>query len=138
MLDSGAKFHATSCRSHFSYYFHGDFGKVCVGNGHPCQVVGKATIQLGFPNGYHLELNEVRHTLELKRSLISVGQLGNEGYDTILSKNSLKIMKGSLVFARGENIGNMYLVPNASFIKGSCLKNGDQFHKCWDRKKQRR
>lgn len=35
--------------------------------------------------------------------------------------------------------GNLYLVSNASFVKGSSsFNNGDQFHECLGHKKQRR
>jgi len=81
----------------------------------------------------------VRHTSKLERSLISGGKLGNEGYDTTLSKHSWKIVKGSIVLVRDDKIGKLYLVPSASFVKGSSsLKNGDRFHECWDCKKKRR
>lgn len=54
VLDSGASYHAIPCRSYFINYVQGDFGQVYLGDGHPCHINGKETIQIRLPNGNHM------------------------------------------------------------------------------------
>lgn len=84
-------------------------------------------------------MNEMIHTSKFKRSLILIGQLGNEGYVIIVSKHSWNIMKGSMMLVRGEKIGNLYLTSNAPYINdASSLKNYNLFYRCLDHKKPKR
>ena len=54
-------------------------------------------------------LNDVRHVPSLCKNLISAGQLDDEGCNTTLGKNQWKITKGSLVGAKGDKVGTLYL-----------------------------
>ena len=60
-------------------------------------------------NGSEWMLNDVRHAPSLCKNLISVGQLDDEGCNTTLGKNQWKITKGSLVVAKGDKVGTLYL-----------------------------
>ena len=53
-------------------------------------------------------LKDVRDTPNLKKNLISIGQLDSTGYATELRKSSWKIMKGAMVVARGTKSGTLY------------------------------
>nr|GEU67837.1 retrovirus-related Pol polyprotein from transposon TNT 1-94 [Tanacetum cinerariifolium] len=53
---------------------------------------------------------DVRYILGLKRRLISVGQLDKEGYHVGFEDQQWKVTKGSLVVARGNKRGSMYMV----------------------------
>ena len=50
-----------------------------MGDNEPCPIVGKGKIKIKLPNGNDWILQEVRHVPNLRRNLISVGQLGSEG-----------------------------------------------------------
>ena len=52
-------------------------------------------------------MKNVRHVPKLTKSLISFGQLDDEGHTTIFSDNSWKITKGSLVVARDTKSGTL-------------------------------
>ncbi|XP_052728459.1 uncharacterized protein LOC128195264 [Vigna angularis] len=56
-------------------------------------------------NGSVWELKNVRHILDLKRNLISVGQMANDGYTTVFHGNHWKISKGAMTVARGRKRG---------------------------------
>ncbi|PKI56333.1 hypothetical protein CRG98_023352 [Punica granatum] len=58
------------------------------------------------------ELRGVRHIPDLKRNLISVGQLDDEGYDLSFGSSSWKIIKGAMVVARGKKEGTLYMTVN--------------------------
>jgi len=47
-------------------------------------------------------LNNVRHIPALKRHLISIGQLDDEGHYTTFGDGHWKVMKGNFVVARGK------------------------------------
>jgi hypothetical protein len=60
-------------------------------------------------NGNQWLLKEVRHVPDLRKNLISIGQLENEGCISIFTDKTWKFIKGSLVIAKGEKVGTLYL-----------------------------
>ena len=91
VVDSGASFHATPNRKYVKDYVQGDFGQVYFGDDEPCKIVGMGKIQITLKNGNQWMLKEVRHVPELKRNLISTGQLGSEGYTSIITNKTWKV-----------------------------------------------
>ena len=112
VLDSGASFHATSSRELFTSYAPGNHGKVYLGDDQPCDVVGKGEVQIKL-NGSVWKLKDVRHIPDLRKNLISVGQLANEGYVTTFNCDTWKVSKGAMTIARGSMIGTLYMTTNA-------------------------
>ncbi|KAH9294173.1 hypothetical protein KI387_040625 [Taxus chinensis] len=109
VLDSGASFHATPHRQYFQDYVQGNFGQVYLGDDEPCNIVGKGSVHVKLQNGNTWVLKNVRHVPSLRRNLISVGKLGDEGCMVIFTTDSWKVTKGSLVVARGKKVGTLYL-----------------------------
>jgi hypothetical protein len=54
-------------------------------------------------------LKEVRHIPDLRKNLISTGKLESEGCISIFTDKMWKVIKGSLVIAKGEKVGTLYL-----------------------------
>jgi hypothetical protein len=54
-------------------------------------------------------LKEVRHVPYLRKNLISIGKLESEGCVSIFTDKAWKVTKGSLVIAKGEKVGTLYL-----------------------------
>jgi ATP-binding cassette subfamily B (MDR/TAP) protein 1 len=79
LLDSGASYHVTPFRSQFRSYTAQSLEPVHVGNSQHCVVVGIGSVELNLPGGSTIVHHDVRHVLELSRSLISVGQLDEAG-----------------------------------------------------------
>lgn len=52
----------------------------------------------------------MKHILELRFNLLSIGKLDNEGYDNSFSANEWKLKKGSMVIAKGKRNSNLYIV----------------------------
>ncbi|KAE8706762.1 Retrovirus-related Pol polyprotein from transposon TNT 1-94 [Hibiscus syriacus] len=120
ILDSGASFHSTPCREIMENYVSGDFGKVYLADDETLKIVGKGDIRLKLPNQTTWTLKGVRHIPGLKRNLISVGQLDDEGFSTTFSGCEWKITKGALVIARVPSLaGSLYYV---TFIDDSTRK----------------
>jgi hypothetical protein len=54
-------------------------------------------------------LKEVRHVPDLRKIIISTDQLASEGCISIFTDKVWKVTKGSLVIAKGEKVGALYL-----------------------------
>eukprot|EP00253_Pinus_taeda_P012068 PITA_12068 len=79
VVDLGASFHATPYKKYFHDYVQGDFRQVCLGDDKPYKIVGMGKLLVKNQNGNQWLLKEVRHFPDLKKNLISIGQLGGEG-----------------------------------------------------------
>jgi hypothetical protein len=109
VVNSGASFHATPHRKHFLDYVQGDFGQVHLGDNKPCKIVGMGKVKIKQRNGNQWLLKEVKCVLDLSKNLISTGQLASEGCISIFTDKTWKVIKGSLVIAKGEKVGTLYL-----------------------------
>ena len=54
-------------------------------------------------------LEKVRHIPDLRRNLISVGQLDDEGHVILFVGGTWKVTKGARVLARGKKTGTLYM-----------------------------
>ena len=73
-----------------------------------CEIVGIGDVKLETSIGCKLVLKDVRHILEMRFSLISVGKLDDEGYHSHLGEGKWKLIKGSLILARGKKNNTLY------------------------------
>ena len=78
VLDSGASFHITPHRKMIQNCVADDFGKVYLANGATLDVVGIGEVWILLPNEFVWLLEKVRHIPDLRKNLISVGQLDDE------------------------------------------------------------
>ncbi|KAH9680956.1 hypothetical protein KPL71_026757 [Citrus sinensis] len=109
VLDSGCSFHMCPNRNFFKNYETYDGGIIVMGNDASCRVIGKGTIKLKMLDGTIRELANVRHVLDLKRNLISLGMLDKMGCVIKLESGILKVLKGSMVLMKG-NLDNGLMV----------------------------
>ncbi|RVW83124.1 Retrovirus-related Pol polyprotein from transposon TNT 1-94 [Vitis vinifera] len=109
VLDSGASFHTTPHREIIQNYVASDFGKVYLADGSALDDVGLGDIWISLPNGSVWLLEKVRHILDLRRNLISVGQLDDEGHAILFVGGTWKVTKGARVLARGKKTGTLYM-----------------------------
>ncbi|KAK0578941.1 hypothetical protein LWI29_018731 [Acer saccharum] len=79
VLDSGASFHATSHRDLFENYISKNLGKVYLGDNQACDITGKGDVKIHL-NGSVWKLDNVRHVSDLRKNLVSIGQLESNGY----------------------------------------------------------
>ena len=83
IMDSGASFHVTPHCEWFTRYDAKRTGRVRLGNNFACDIKGIGNIKLKFQSGATFLLKDVRHVPNLTKSLISTGQLDDEGYTCI-------------------------------------------------------
>ena len=129
VLDSGASFHATSQKELFEKYVPNDHGKLYLGDNQPCNIVGKGVVKIKL-SGSTWELKDVRHIPDLKKNLISVGQLASEGYTTIFHGDDWKISKGAMTVVRGKKSGTLYKTVDARCLiyVDADSKTSNQWH----------
>ena len=92
-MNSGVSFHTTPHREIIQNYAAGDFGKVYLTDGSALDVVGMGDVQILLPNGSVWLLEKVRHIPDLRRNLISVGQLDDEGHAILFVGGTWKLQR---------------------------------------------
>ena len=110
-------------------YQEGKFSEVYLGDNKACEIVGKGDILLSLKGGVKWLLKNVRHIPKLKRNLISVSQLYAQGFLTSLT-DSWKVTKGSMLVAKGDKIGSLYIVENISEV-GAAMTIEDRNSELW-------
>ena len=107
VLDLGALFHTIPHQEIIHNYDVDDFGKVYLADGTALDVVGIGDVQILLPNGSVWLLEKVRHIPNLRRNLISIGQLDDEGHAILFVGGTWKVTKGARVLARGKKTGTL-------------------------------
>ncbi|XP_020262775.1 uncharacterized protein LOC109838767 [Asparagus officinalis] len=100
-------------RKLFQNYVAGDFGKVYLRNNEPCNIIRKGEVQIQM-KGSKWTLKNVRHMPKLKRNLVSMGQLGVEGYVSTFTGDSWRISNGMMIVAQDNKLGTLYLTLHTS------------------------
>ena len=65
-----------------------------------------------LPNGSIWLLEKVRHISELRRNLISIGQLDDEGHAILFVSGTWKVTKEVRVLACGKKTGTLYMTSS--------------------------
>ena len=70
-------------------------------------------------------LAEVRHVPDLKKNLISLGALDSDGCKFSAEGGVMKVVKGALVFMRGNRVGNLYVLSGNTVTGGAAVSSLD-------------
>ena len=73
-------FHTIPHRVIIQNYVADDFGKVYLADNSALDVVGMGDVRILLPNGSVWLLEKIRHIPDLRRNLISIGKLDDEGH----------------------------------------------------------
>ena len=79
-------------------------------------VVGMADIQILLPNGFVWLLEKVQHIPDLRRNLISIEQLDDEGHVILFVSGTWKVTKKAKVLAHGKKTGTLYMTLSPRHI----------------------
>ncbi|GJR25593.1 putative RNA-directed DNA polymerase [Tanacetum coccineum] len=109
IMDSSASFHATFCQEELEK-FRLRSSKVHLADDKTLDIARVGDVVLKTSFGTSWTLKDVRYIPCLKRRLISVGQLDEEGYHVGFGDQQWKVTKGSLVVARGNKRESLYMV----------------------------
>jgi hypothetical protein len=112
VLDSGTSFHTTAIREILENYISRDFGKVYLADGSALDIVGIGYVRIRVHNDSVWKLQKVRHVPELKKNLISVGQLDDEGHSINFHGGKWKVSIGARILVQGYKTGTLYMTKN--------------------------
>ena len=88
-----------------------------MGDNTSCQVRGLGDIQLRMFDGVTRLLQNVRYLPDLRRNLISLGQLDSMGYTYKAERGNIKIMKGALLVIKVAINDGLYEMIRETDIK---------------------
>nr|GEV38926.1 hypothetical protein [Tanacetum cinerariifolium] len=109
IMDFDASFHATYYKEELDR-FRLRSDKVCLANDRTLDIASVRDVALKTSFGTSCTMKDVRYIPGLKRRLILVGQLDEKGYHVGFGDQQWKVTKGSLVVARGNKYGSLYMV----------------------------
>ena len=109
-LDSACSFHITPFKEWFQTYQPLNHGVVTLGDESVCDVAGIGNIQIQMHDGIVRTLSNVRHVPTMKRNLISLGTLEDNGYEYTCKNGVLKVTRGSLVVMKAQRKGMLYIL----------------------------
>ena len=89
---------------------------VFMGNDVSCKTIGIGTVKIKMHDGIIRTLTEVRHVLELKKNLISIGIMDGKGFKCSTENGDMKIQKGSTMVMKGIKRGNLYILQGTTCI----------------------
>ena len=78
-------------------------------DGSTLDVVGLGDVRILLPNGSVWLLEKVRHIPDLRRNLISAGQLDDEGHAILFVDGTWKVTKEARVLPCGKKTGTPYM-----------------------------
>ena len=81
-------------------------------DGSALDVVGMGDVRILLPNGSVWLLEKVQHIPELRRNLISIRQLDDEGHTILFVYGTWKVKKGARVLARGKKTSTLYMTSS--------------------------
>ena len=72
------------------------------------KIVGCRRVTIKFPNGRVKGINGVMHIPSLVQNLLSVSMLNGVGVQVVFSKEGCKMIRGSMVLAKGTRRGTLF------------------------------
>ncbi|GKC41626.1 retrovirus-related pol polyprotein from transposon TNT 1-94, partial [Tanacetum coccineum] len=101
IMDFGGSFHMTPRRDFLFDFKEFNDGMVLLDDNRACAIMGTRKVRVQMKNGSSFVLENVHYVLELKRNLISLGTLDQEGYTVKLQNGRVKVIKSSLMVLLG-------------------------------------
>ena len=101
ILDSACSYHMTPNKDWFDTYKPYNVGMVQMGNDATCPIIGIGIVKIKMFDGVVRFLSNVRHVLDLRKNLISLGVLDDLGYSYSSNGGIMKITKGTLMVIKG-------------------------------------
>lgn len=135
ILDSGCSYHMTPNREYLIDFKDIKGSKVLLGNNEACVVQGVDSVRIKAHDGQEKILTEVRYVPQLRRNLISLGELDRSGFSYKSEKGSLKVYKGSLLKLKGVLKNGLYIldgttiVGETTVVSDAAVKNTEVWHK---------
>lgn len=116
VVDSCTSFHATPNRIFFTTYEACDSGVVKMGSNDTSEIIGQRDVQVATNMSYKLTLTNIWHIPDSRMNLMSTGVLDDEGFNSHFVQSAWKLVKGSLIVAKGKKYCSLY-DTNANLVQ---------------------
>ncbi|GKD48492.1 zinc finger, CCHC-type containing protein, partial [Tanacetum coccineum] len=113
IIDSRGSYHMAYKRDYLFDFEEYYSGNVLLGDGRECRVRGTGKVRVQMRDGLIFVLDNVRYVSELRRNLISLGNLEKEG---------LGVIRGSLVVLSGTKMANRIYTLDSQVVTRKTLK----------------
>ncbi|GFY93081.1 hypothetical protein Acr_08g0014770 [Actinidia rufa] len=123
VLDSGSAYHLYRDREVFSTYATCE-GCIWMANNVSSRVVGRGLIRFRMANGRSVTLTEVRHVLNLRKNLISIGMLDSKGCSFDASGGILRVSKENKKMLWGKKTRGLYRLEGSVQTGGATVRHG--------------
>ena len=103
IMDSTCSYRMTPNKDWFDTYRLVNSGSILKGNDASCKVVEMGNIKVKMFDGVIRTLCDVKHVPNLRKNLISLGTLDNNGFNYKSSNGVMKVSKGVLTVMKGRS-----------------------------------
>nr|CAD1835774.1 unnamed protein product [Ananas comosus var. bracteatus] len=93
-------------------------GDVLMENYSKCTVIGIGTVRVQMFDGVVRTISDVRHVLDMRKNLISLGTLDTKGFKCSSADGLMKVAKGNLVVMKAK-LSDMLYILQGSTVTGS-------------------
>ena len=123
LLDLASSFHATPKKEWFSSYIEEDGGLAHLGDNSGYRIIGVGDIKFKMCDGHEMLLKGVKHVPGLRRNLISLGLLHDEGwlYQAAPDKKTLRVMLEGKTIMVGEKLSAHQYKLMGSVVEGGVI-----------------
>jgi hypothetical protein len=118
LIESSASYHMTPHREWFCEYEKYYGGDVFLGDDSIAKITGCGRVKLFLKDRSIITLPGVMHIPKLSRSLIFVSNLDDAGVDTVLVKETCKMVPGVMVLMRGFWCGTLHKFLGRTYTNG--------------------
>ncbi|KAA0054900.1 putative Ty-1 copia retrotransposon [Cucumis melo var. makuwa] len=125
IIDLGCSYHMTLNRDFLINFQKSDGGKDLLSDNGTCDVKETSSVQIATHDGMIRMLTNVRYVAELKRNLISLGELDRSGYTIKFENGIMKLTEGSLVKLKGTLRNSLYVLEGIA-VSGSATNALEQ------------
>ena len=117
IMDSECSYHMTHNKDWFDTYRLVNSGSIMMGNDASCRVVRMGNIRLKMFDGVIRMLCDVRHVLDLRKNLISLGTLKSNDFSFKSANGVMKVSKGVLTMMKDQKLArNIYKLMGTTIV----------------------
>jgi len=131
VLDSGCTYHMSPNKSWFEDLKIEHGGSVLLGNNKACKVISTGNIRIKMFDGIERVLDNVRFIPELKRNLISLGTLDEQGYNFHSENGNLFVSKDSVKVMKGTRINGLYFLVGSTVVGSANAVDRENNSRLW-------
>ena len=104
-----------------------------MGNDHPCSIDGVGSVKIRMFDGVIRTLQNVRYIPDMRKNLISLGELDARGYGLVVNEGRMSVSMGEKIVIEAVRQRKNLFVLKGSTVRGTVLAtvSQDEMAKLW-------